>query len=484
MGRIKTNKPELKITYKIANKTSLQLKLSWGQKEANFVAYKETKEGERKVDRLTTGMQLQKKISEGAEERSDFMRYKPLYISTGYKARDWNEDSKKLINSIKQKELLQFIQRIRDAFEYCIEINNGEPPPPNSLRDYINKIAKRTDIENLPKYSAIKNKQENTFIINGELNRKYFHNMRLTEYMDFKIKYWKETNIKRSSTTRNHSGLIKFIKEFEKNVLKHPLLIKQIKEDILERFFNYIPTIKPYSIGYLNRIFRQFRMFGNVISNEDKFPLNIYWKAKFFPRKVEDVVEVALEWDELLKVHDYQVPAHKPSWERIKDLFIFGCLNGLRKSDLNAANIVEENKTLSVQQTMIKTREQVKVPLHKIASGILEKYDNELPIISDPKFNKEIKKICKEAGLIKKVKVYRTNTQNGDLNITEFPMYNLIKSSTCRRTFATLLVTKWGLSPIQAKAYTGHKNLTAFLKYIRISNEASENLLSRRFEME
>ena len=78
------------------------------------------------------------------------------------------------------------------------------------------------------------------------------------------------------------------------------------------------------------------------------------------------------------------------------------CNLGIRGSDLpqiNKGNIAKIKGTNTISIKMRKTNKQVTIPINPIAMQIIEKYNYELPNVSEQILNKEIKNICKIAGL-------------------------------------------------------------------------------------
>jgi len=97
---------------------------------------------------------------------------------------------------------------------------------------------------------------------------------------------------------------------------------------------------------------------------------------------------------------------HKPTTNRLKrvrDLFIFQCLTGLRISDLKNITVSEN----FIRMKAKKTDELIQVPMNKIVRQILKNYGGKLPIISDQRYNDGIKDLLEEVGLNRKVDMPR-----------------------------------------------------------------------------
>ncbi len=159
---------------------------------------------------------------------------------------------------------------------------------------------------------------------------------------------------------------------------------------------------------------------------------------------------------------------------KTRDIFLIGAYSGLRFCDINALEPQSiDGNFIKVKQ--IKTGGRITIPIMSRLRPILDKYPNELPTLSNQKFNDYIKEVGKLAGLteMRTVKNFKGNTYNE----TQSPLYALITSHCCRRSYATNMF-KAGVPPMLIMSATGHKTETSFLKYIRANNEDKANLLA------
>lgn len=92
--------------------------------------------------------------------------------------------------------------------------------------------------------------------------------------------------------------------------------------------------------------------------------------------------------------------SHDAKLEAIRDLFVLGCLTGLRFSDYTVVQ-PDEIRGVMLYVTQVKTSGRVIVPLRPQAKKILEKYNMQMPQVSNPDFNVYIKEIAKLQGLMK-----------------------------------------------------------------------------------
>lgn len=167
-----------------------------------------------------------------------------------------------------------------------------------------------------------------------------------------------------------------------------------------------------------------------------------------------------------------------PTLDRVRDLFLIGCYTGLRFSDfstLDPQNI--EGNFIKIKQ--IKTGSRVTIPVMSKLRPVLNKYPDSLPTISNQKFNDYIKFVAELAGLTETRKV--TDTKGNTENENIYPLYELVTSHCCRRSYATNMF-KAGVPPMLIMSATGHKTETSFLKYIRANNDDKAKLLAETLQ--
>src|SRR5262249_45715408 len=145
--------------------------------------------------------------------------------------------------------------------------------------------------------------------------------------------------------------------------------------------------------------------------------------------------------------------------ERVRDLFVFGCLTGLRFSDITTIqpeNFQKNGEEIYIHKITQKTKELVVIPCDEIVIAIRTKYEGDMPKApSNQKFNQYIKEVSKIAGLKEKGRLPSRPQKE---------LWQCISSHTARRSFATNRFLE-GFEPIGLMKITGHKSEKAFLKY-------------------
>jgi integrase len=164
--------------------------------------------------------------------------------------------------------------------------------------------------------------------------------------------------------------------------------------------------------------------------------------------------------------------------DKTRDLALIGFYSGLRFSDFSKLELKNIDKDF-IKAKQLKTGKYVVIPIMKKLRPILEKYKDGLPTLSNQRFNDYIKLVAELAGLTENRTI--KNTKGNIESETTAPLYTLISSHCCRRSYATNLFNA-GYSPMLIMSATGHKTETSFLKYIRATNEDKAKLLAQAFE--
>ena len=152
----------------------------------------------------------------------------------------------------------------------------------------------------------------------------------------------------------------------------------------------------------------------------------------------KDVDNIYLSDERIQELYNLDLSDHE-AWEKVRDVFIVGCLTGQRVSDykrINKGMIVEltdGNKYIKLKQE--KTRKIVFIPLDYRVEAILNKYNGVLPKLFDQKINEYIKKIGEMLGW---TEIVELDKQRGSMEYTDKQRFcDLIKTHTARRSFAT-----------------------------------------------
>jgi integrase len=199
-----------------------------------------------------------------------------------------------------------------------------------------------------------------------------------------------------------------------------------------------------------------------------------YFDLSHYKGQEEEVDAIYLSWMEISALYHLNL-SENPMLEKVRDLFVLGCLTGFRFSDYSDVKPDElRNDMLFVMQT--KTSSRVVVPLRAEAKAILDKYDMQMPQISNPDFNLHIKEISKLAGIKDTIKF---SYKRGNKMVEETrPKYAWVMSHTCRRSFCTNEFLD-GTPVHLIMAISGHKTEKAFRKYIKADNLQKAQMIQK-----
>ena len=214
---------------------------------------------------------------------------------------------------------------------------------------------------------------------------------------------------------------------------------------------------------------------------------------------------VFLDWDELMMVFNYEVPAdgevvtlhdadgkeytktvHASNGLRIsRDIFCFCCFTSLRYSDasnLKRANITDNALTI----TTVKTADTITIELNKYARAILSRYDGKdlngyaLPHITNQRMNKYLKELCELCEINQPVT--RTYYRGAERIDETMPKYEVVGTHTGRRTFICNALML-GIPAEIVMKWTGHADYKSMKPYIDIANKAKAEAMSRFDEL-
>ncbi len=192
---------------------------------------------------------------------------------------------------------------------------------------------------------------------------------------------------------------------------------------------------------------------------------------------------VYLNDEELKKLFEFQITDKQRAEYKIgvqskiedsKNLFIISARTGLRYGDLCHLNdaqwmIDDEKERYFIAITINKTKDRIKIPLHRDVVAIYKWYNGKLPTpIDKGHYNNQIRLCAKLVGITAKVPCFKW--VNGRKEIDAKEKWELITSHTGRRSFATNLYLKTN-SASYVMSITGHTTEENFRRYVCVEQE-------------
>ncbi|MDO7173451.1 tyrosine-type recombinase/integrase [Mariniflexile sp. AS56] len=282
----------------------------------------------------------------------------------------------------------------------------------------------------------------------------------------------------KARSVKNYTTTLNKLISFEEHQ-KRKYRFEDIDLNFHQEFIHYCRDIEKLNNNSIGNIISRIKTFCREIEF-DGYAINPQYKSSNFSAPKNETFDTYLNEEEINKIfnHDF---SKSERLDNVRDLFIIGLRTGLRVSDF--LRIKKENILGNVINiTTLKTEQNLTIPIHPQFQKILDKRQGGFPqSISDQKFNKYIKEVCKEAGI--DTPTYGSGVKEGEKKKTLdiFPKHELITSHCCRRSFATNLFLA-GFDNATIMAATGHKSTKQFIQYVKASNEEHIKKLSEYWE--
>lgn len=194
--------------------------------------------------------------------------------------------------------------------------------------------------------------------------------------------------------------------------------------------------------------------------------------------KEEPTFAVFLSMNDITRIYYYKFEKQdkRKARERIRDLFVIGCLTALAYSDYSTLTTENLQNGFIIKKTK-KTKTDIKIPAHDYVKEIFNKYNGDIPNkYCIQYFNKYIKLIMHEIGFTEKITF--SYTKGGKLHTVTKEKWELISSHTARRSAATNMYLTGRMKTLEIMRLTGHKSENSFLRYIKLTNEDTAYLIS------
>ena len=271
----------------------------------------------------------------------------------------------------------------------------------------------------------------------------------------------------------NESGLTAFVKYLrDDKQLKTPRKKKGEREKYdAEDITGLKNSTIDKKLGYL-------RWFLNWATDKG-YNTNVAYKTFRPTLKQTQKKVIYLTKKELANVRALEIPKEKDYLNAVRDVFLFCCFSGLRHSDvynLRRTDIKDDHMEI----TTVKTADSISIELNKVTMDILAKYeaipfpeDRALPVIKNQPMNRDLKELCKMAGVNEKIRIttYKGNQRQDQIK----EKWELVGTHTGRRTFIVNALSL-GIPPNVVMKWTGHSDYKSMKPYIDIvdSIKASE----------
>lgn len=265
------------------------------------------------------------------------------------------------------------------------------------------------------------------------------------------------------NTIRTYKSLLRIIKvyEFEKS---EKLYIHSIDKHTAESFTRFLKIEQQYSDNYCGQLLKLLKI---ILRDAEKNGLEVHPYSNYiesFKQKSSDRILHILNPSEIRALKELkQIPeSHKDSYKWL----LIGLSIGQRVSDvlkLSSNNHRKAPSGLYIDIIQQKTKKAVTVGVAD--PMVIELLQNEFPKkVSQVAFNKQIKILCKMAGIHALVSGFKNNPETRRKEIVKAPKYEFVTSHIMRRSFASNYYGK--IETPLLMNITGHTKESTFLTYI------------------
>lgn len=270
-----------------------------------------------------------------------------------------------------------------------------------------------------------------------------------------------------------YDALIKHLTQFSE-LYDCDIYTNSITEEFLDDFIIYLENqgLRHNTIvGYILKM-------QSMVRKASQYNYAIDSSYNEIDMQFEETNAVFLSMNEIARIYYYKFGKQdkRRAKERIRDLFVVGCLTALRYSDYSTLTETNLQGDFIVKRTK-KTNVNVKVPAHDYVKEIFAKYNGSVPNgLCIQYFNKYLKVIMKEIGVDDKITY--SFTQGGTLKTVTKQKWELIASHTARRSAATNMYLTGRMTTLEIMRLTGHRTEQNFFRYIRLTNDDTARSIS------
>ncbi len=232
------------------------------------------------------------------------------------------------------------------------------------------------------------------------------------------------------TTLYKYTVTMRYLSDYLKTLKKQDIMVKDITPMFIEDFFVFLRATQSNNTAIQKM--KQLKKICRIAVEEG------YIKASPFKTilKKEQKEVNPLTLEELRTIRNKQIKIERLA--RVRDLFVFECYTGLAFTDLE--NLTKDNFVVDSEgnEWIVKARQkthiQSTIPLLPVAKEILMKYQDQLPSLTNQKYNSYLKELGDICGIDKS-----------------------LHSHLARHTFATILLNS-GVDMVSVSKILGHAN--------------------------
>lgn len=255
--------------------------------------------------------------------------------------------------------------------------------------------------------------------------------------------------------------------------------VSEVNPEFMYHLEEYLKDIKLFSH---NTIVKTIKIIRTICNFSRNYGMVLHPMYDLVKKPYEDTDIVYLSFSELKTIKNCdKIPTYL---EDARDWLYISCFLGQRISDFMkfTKNMIrKDGEDFFIDFTQVKTDKKISLPLHPEVIDILQKRDMDFPdSIVDQIYNKQIKEVCKLAGIdemtngtvLKKVK------EDGTWRYVKgkYEKWELIGSHTGRKSYCTNFYSKMPTSLILE--VSGHTEERTLLAYIGKKDNTNAKLIT------
>lgn len=267
--------------------------------------------------------------------------------------------------------------------------------------------------------------------------------------------------------------------------------LKRYSANFYNSFCKYLLDDLNVLNNYVGQNIKIVRVFYNWCLYEKGISTGFFYKQFYVLHEEPPIITLSIEQLNFLIYNDTFNDKLKPHLQTAKDIFIVGCLTGLRISDvrrLKQQHVVARDGNTYLNIAAQKTGYETLVKLPEFCVAIIRKYKGKQKLLPVPiacRFNKRLKEICELAEWTwPVVKQRRRGSKIIELKLAVNEPYrfcDLVSSHTMRRTSITNMLVS-GMPEHVVRKISGHTNNSkSFFRYVSLAQKITDTEIEKVF---
>ena len=282
----------------------------------------------------------------------------------------------------------------------------------------------------------------------------------------------------RTGTLKNHAGLVSRLEAYCKHHKIKMTNISVLEKKFVKNFQQFLLKVEQKKLNSASGRLKCLKAFFSVLVAEGNLPFNPFEKYNITIPE-EPANNIALDEEELKEMEELDL-TDNPRLDRIRDQFLLMCWSGVRISDLTSFCDIDKDGLEVVVIVNKKTGNEAVIPLFPQSKKIFEKYNNDVPRISDQKINDGLKELGKMIkGLNRRIQI--KYNRGGEIKTEIVPRYTMLTNHCGRRTLITTLVNL-GCDYKDIMVVSSHVTLKSFETYIKKNKEGAVKSMLKQYQ--